>query len=234
MARIAKSLATLRTQVNAALPKRSKSSDGWLGDQAHAARKSDHNPNSAGVVQAFDITHDPAGGFDSYAFAEHMRLQRDSRIKFVISNGRIFSSTEKPWQWRKYSGSNRHDRHVHISVLDDPKKYDDPREWAIDIAPKAPPKAPPPVDEPAPIPEAEPVPPAVLPSPPPLSAPAVPVPWYKRLGTWFSGIATSLFGGGLYLGGVQINAETILALCLLLIVAGIGFLVWWFFIRGKA
>lgn len=133
MARIAKSLATLRDQVNARWPNRSKVSDGWQGDAAHAARKSDHNPNEDGVVQALDLTHDPAKGFDSYKLAESLRLNRDPRIKYVISNGRIFSSKVSPWQWRPYRGANAHSKHVHVSVDDDPAKHDDPRTWALNV-----------------------------------------------------------------------------------------------------
>lgn len=146
--RLAHSLATLRDQCNAAAPKRSKKSDGWIGDTAHSARKSDHNPNARGVVQALDITHDPKNGMNSYGLAETLRLSRDPRIKYVISNGRIFSATESPWQWRKYSGSNKHSMHVHVSVADDPKKYDDDSEWDIGlyavVKPKPVPAAPPP------------------------------------------------------------------------------------------
>ncbi len=63
--RLAKSLETLRSQVNAVHPNRSKESDGSIGNAEHSARESDHNPNSAGVVCAIDITPDPAGGVDS-------------------------------------------------------------------------------------------------------------------------------------------------------------------------
>src|SRR5215472_9581086 len=60
--RVAKSLARLRTQINDAFPQRSKSSDGTIGDAAHASRSSDHNPwivdDGIGVVSAFDVTHD--------------------------------------------------------------------------------------------------------------------------------------------------------------------------------
>lgn len=140
--RIAKALDTLRTQVNKAYPNRSKLSDGWIGDQSHQTRQSDHNPNAAGVVQGLDITHDPTHGFDSYKFAEYLRTKRDSRIKYVISNGRIFSATNTPWTWRNYSGSNKHDKHVHVSVGDSPSVYDDPKEWDIGIGdtPVEPPK----------------------------------------------------------------------------------------------
>lgn len=133
--RLAKSLEVLRKQVNAAAPKRDKSNDGTIGDTAHSSRKSDHNPNKSSVVQALDITHDPKNGMDSYALAEAMRLSQDKRIKYVISNGRIFSSTEKPWVWRKYSGANKHSVHVHISVSDQPAFYDNESPWDIGLKP---------------------------------------------------------------------------------------------------
>jgi len=131
MARIAKSLDTLRTQVNAIAPGRSKAADGWIGDAAHAATASDHNPNTASVVTALDLTHDPKNGFDSWAFAEMLRVRRDSRIKYVISNGRIFSTTVSPWQWRPYTGANKHDRHAHVSVSASNALYDDDKSWDI-------------------------------------------------------------------------------------------------------
>ena len=129
--RPAKSLETLRSQVNSAAPRRKKTSDGMLGDAAHALRVSDHNPNSAGVVTALDLTHDPAGGFDSYKFAETLRQNKDPRVKYVISNGRIFSSITQPWVWRPYTGSNKHSQHVHVSVTAKPALYDDAAPWRI-------------------------------------------------------------------------------------------------------
>ena len=134
--RIAKALDVLRSQVNARWPTRSKASDGWIGDTSHSARKSDHNPNSAGVVQALDITHDPKSGCDAYKLAETLRIARDPRIKYVISNGRIFSSLVQPWTWRPYSGANKHDKHTHISVNDSAVLYDDTKPWTIDSVPE--------------------------------------------------------------------------------------------------
>lgn len=132
---MAKSLGTLFKQVNDAYPNRSKSSDGTIGNAEHAARSSDHNPwvkdGGMGVVTAIDITHDPKNGFDSYKFAEMLRAQRDPRIKYIISNKKICSSTTSPWQWRKYTGSNPHDHHVHISVLPQKAKYDNTDPWAL-------------------------------------------------------------------------------------------------------
>lgn len=129
--RVARSLETLRSQINAIAPNRDKTSDGTIGDAAHAARASDHNPNSQGVVTAYDIDHDPVGGMDTYKLAEILRQNKDPRLEYVISNGRIFNSRVAPWQWREYTGSNKHDKHMHVSVHNEPELYDDARAWNL-------------------------------------------------------------------------------------------------------
>ena len=127
--RLAKSLIVLREQVNDLHPRRSKVSDGSIGDYRHSQLKSDHNPDDEGVVHAIDLTHDPEH-LDGTAFAEALRLGRDQRLKYVIWSGRIFSSAVRPWQWRPYPGTNRHEHHVHISVVDG-ELADDASPWAI-------------------------------------------------------------------------------------------------------
>lgn len=127
---LAKSLVQLRDQINKEWPKRSKRSDGTLGDAAHAARKSDHNPNSKGVVTAMDVTDDDASGADMAKVAEALRASRDKRIKYVIHMGRYFS-VKTGWQWSKYSGVNAHEKHLHISVVADQKLWDDMSVWPI-------------------------------------------------------------------------------------------------------
>lgn len=112
--RLAKSLETLRNQVNSAYPNRSKISDGTIGDSAHAKTPSDHNPNANGVVCALDLTHH-AGYFDAHALAEVLIRNRHPNLKYVISNSRI-ASAATGWNWVKYSGSNPHSKHIHISV----------------------------------------------------------------------------------------------------------------------
>ena len=133
MSRRAKATQKLLDQVNESCPARNKGSDGWIGDTAHQNTKSDHNPNSAGVVQAQDITHDPKNGFDSHKFAEYLRTHKDKRIKYVISNRKIFSGPAgpQPWVWRSYSGKNPHDAHVHVSVGDSAAIYDSAAAWEI-------------------------------------------------------------------------------------------------------
>lgn len=144
--RIAKSLDVLRTTVNTRHPLRNKGSDGWIGDKAHRVRASDHNPDSRGVVHALDITHDidkRGDDFDAWRFAEILRLNRDPRVSYVISNGRIFSSFDKvsggkvvrkKWEWGPYTGSNKHAVHTHISCVSGPLE-DDTRPWVIDALP---------------------------------------------------------------------------------------------------
>jgi hypothetical protein len=139
--RIAKSLEKLRSQINAEYPKRDKSSDGTIGDAAHASRSSDHNPwvkdGKTGVVTGMDITNDPKNGMASGDLAEALLASRDPRIKYVISNARICSGDAgpSPWVWRKYSGANAHRHHVHLSVKPEKKFYDSVKPWSIAVKP---------------------------------------------------------------------------------------------------
>jgi len=130
MARLAKSLVTLREQINTLYPNRSKVNDGWIGDTKHSTRKSDHNPNPNGVVQALDITHDVKNNLDSYKLADILKSNKDIRIKYIISNGRIYNPSVSN-TWRTYTGTNKHSQHVHISVSDNPKLYDDTTKWNL-------------------------------------------------------------------------------------------------------
>jgi len=132
--RLAKSLETLRAQINAASPNRSKISDGTIGDAAHASRSSDHNPHvrdgKIGVVTALDITHDPRNGVDGEAIAEALKASGDARIKYIIWRKRIWNPSISP-RWRAYTGSNPHDKHVHISVQPQKARYDDTTPWLL-------------------------------------------------------------------------------------------------------
>ena len=137
-----KAIITLRDQVNKMAPSRSKSSDGIIGDAAHRKRRSDHNPDSDGAVRAIDLTHSPTKGFDSYRFADHLRVTKDSRISYVISNRRIFSGGT--WTWRKYTGLNAHSGHVHISIKRGP--HDQAHPWKMPN-PHYPPEDPGPMED---------------------------------------------------------------------------------------
>jgi Rad3-related DNA helicase len=114
--RLARSLDVLRAEVNAAAPSRSKRSDGTIGDAAHRATWSDHNPNASGVVCALDLTHDPAGGADMNVIADHIRKRGHPALKYLIWSRRIYSVARAGEGWRPYGGSNPHTSHLHVSV----------------------------------------------------------------------------------------------------------------------
>lgn len=123
MARRAYALQTLLSQVNTLYPNRSKASDGWLGDAAHATRLSDHNPLPNGVVCAQDFTHDP-DDLDCNWLAEQLVKNGDPRIKYIIWNKRIWQNGT----WKSYSGLNDHTKHLHLSVGGD---YDNASKWSL-------------------------------------------------------------------------------------------------------
>jgi hypothetical protein len=134
--RLAQSLVVLRNEVNQAHPKRRKASDGTVGDAAHAARNSDHNPHIwdpmrlLGVVTAIDVDDDE-GRLDY--LAEHLRrlgAGGDPRIKYVISDRRIASRTAG-WVWRPYTGLNAHLRHTHLSVVPNLRHADSTAPWGV-------------------------------------------------------------------------------------------------------
>ena len=118
-AKLSKAAEQLRSEINAKYPKRDKRSDGWIGDTAHNARKSDHNPDKQGWVRAIDIDSDLVKGSskESWLLAEQIKtiaLKGDKRISYVIHQHRI-ASPLKNWAWRVYKGSNPHVSHIHIS-----------------------------------------------------------------------------------------------------------------------
>lgn len=139
--RIAESLDQLRDQINALAPNRSTASDGWIGDDKHATRESDHNPwvkiGDLGIVTALDITDDPGHGCDVDKIFARIIKDRDPRLKYMIRNGMILSSTIVPWVWREYTGSNPHEKHGHLSVLPVRALFDSRKKWEI-ILPKPP------------------------------------------------------------------------------------------------
>jgi hypothetical protein len=130
--RVANSLVTLRNQINSMFPGRNKASDGTIGDAAHQAQVSDHNPDKQGIVRALDVTHDPEHGCDIDILSDMLAATRDDRISYIIANGCILSGATgiDPWRWRPYHGSDPHTNHLHLSVVAD-ERGDDGRQWAL-------------------------------------------------------------------------------------------------------
>ena len=98
-------------QATALFPKRKKLSDGLLPSPAHikASPNSDHNTGLA-----VDLTHDPDNGVDCAIIFE--KLKEDNRINYLIFQGKIWSRARRKEGNRKYSGSNPHNKHLHISI----------------------------------------------------------------------------------------------------------------------
>jgi hypothetical protein len=117
---LAPSLRALFAEVNRMAPRRNKRSDGSVGDLSHQGRKSDHNPDPfpTGIVRAIDVTHDPGGGCDCNRLASKIRERRDPRVAYVIWNRRIMAGQggPSPWVWRRYTGTNAHNHHMHVSI----------------------------------------------------------------------------------------------------------------------
>lgn len=119
---LSKAAQQLREQVDDSYPDRDRTSDGWIGDVRHAARKSDHNPDltAKSVVRAIDIDRNLSGKSKpdlAPDLADQIRLcakSGDLRIGYVIFNG-LIASPKRRWAWRKYSGVNSHKHHIHIS-----------------------------------------------------------------------------------------------------------------------
>lgn len=103
-------IAVLR-QATALFPKRNKASDGLLPSAAHITQSpnSDHNTGLA-----VDLTHDPKNGIDCNDIFQ--RLKEDKRVNYLIFSGKIWSRERRAEGDRKYSGSNSHNKHLHISI----------------------------------------------------------------------------------------------------------------------
>lgn len=118
-------VAVLR-QATALKPLRKKASDGLLPSAAHQMQnpKSDHNTGLA-----VDLTHDPKNGIDCAEIFE--KLKEDARVDYLIFNGKIWSKAKAKDGNRKYTGSNPHNKHLHISIKADMATDTSPWFWWI-------------------------------------------------------------------------------------------------------
>jgi hypothetical protein len=124
VAKLCKGGVTLRDQIDRRWPKRDKRSDGWIGDKAHAARASDHNPNKAGIVHAIDIDEN-LGTFSKGGTARVLAnqladyaasgLPGSNRIKNIVYENRVASGTYRKTWWTWRHGNYGHEGHIHVS-----------------------------------------------------------------------------------------------------------------------
>lgn len=114
-------IAILR-QATALFPNRKKASDGLLPSAAHQLQNptSDHN-----LGEATDLTHDPAHGVDCHELFE--KFKEDSRVKYLIFDGQIWSDERHKEGNRKYTGPNKHPHHLHVSIY--PEAAEDTSNW---------------------------------------------------------------------------------------------------------
>jgi hypothetical protein len=116
-------LTRFRDAVNAAYPNRDKASDGTIGDAAHQATASDHNPDPDGSVDAWDMDVDGVP-------VEHLKavFQRHESSKYWIHAGQIAS---RDWGRRTYDGGNLHNHHVHWNTRSSHENSTAP--WEVDV-----------------------------------------------------------------------------------------------------
>jgi len=160
---LAPSLVDFRNEVNKKWPKRSKKSDGTIGNASHAATKSDHNPNSRGSVNAIDITYPGVNPTTIIA-----AVKKHPAANYVIFNRKIYSR-KNGWKAEKYTGISPHTEHLHISILQTKAAENSKVKW---FATATPAKKPAPAKKPV----AKPVAPAPK---PPVAKPVAPKPPVK-------------------------------------------------------
>lgn len=132
---LAPSLVQLLNEVNQRWPKRPKGSDGTIGDTAHAARKSDHNPNGRNSVNALDITYP---GVDPAVLIA--AVKRHPSANYVIFNKKIYTRAGG-WVAEPYHGTSPHTEHLHVSIKQSSVAEKDTTPWLAGAAVLPPKKA---------------------------------------------------------------------------------------------
>jgi hypothetical protein len=140
---LTRSLAQLRTDLNTAFPNRDHGSDGTIGDPAHQAETSGHNPDDTfgsrseysdndtkAEVRAFDADHDlrDRRGINMQMVVDKI-LQTSAdrnRLAYIIYNRAIWRK-RNGWRKENYTGSNSHEHHAHFSG--DPNYDEDNSPW---------------------------------------------------------------------------------------------------------
>lgn len=122
-------LQNLLRQINEWSPDRDHASDGTIGDTAHQAERSGHNPDdtpgsrpewngdsdSTPEVRAIDIDADFRNGVTAQQFVDHIvGLRPTSVLRYVIYNRRIYQAAYG-WLPLPYDGPSAHTEHIHFS-----------------------------------------------------------------------------------------------------------------------
>lgn len=119
-------LKRLKMALDSRWPHRDRESDGWIGDAAHQARTSDHNPDATtGVVRARDI--DKNGIHVPTVLASVMS---HPSTNYVIFNRKIYRYADR-FAPRSYDGSNPHTGHIHVSIKRTKLAETNPKPWPL-------------------------------------------------------------------------------------------------------
>jgi hypothetical protein len=125
-----RALTTFRNEVNQAFPNRDKTSDGTIGDAAHQASTSDHNPDADGSVDAWDMDVDLRSGADAENIEKLKKLfQAHPAARYWIHDRQIAHRSDG-WRRKYYSGANPHDKHVHWNS--ESAYEDSTRPWGVE------------------------------------------------------------------------------------------------------
>lgn len=128
---LTKGLSNLRDQVNEAFPDRDKASDGTIGDAAHQAETSSHNPDdtagsspewngdpdSTPEVRAWDMDSDlRAAPATAQQVVDHIRRLPDvgNVLRYMIYNRKIYKASNG-WAAEDYTGASAHTEHIHFT-----------------------------------------------------------------------------------------------------------------------
>lgn len=127
---LAPALVQLLKETNQRWPHRPKGSDGTVGDTSHAARQSDHNPNSRGSVNALDVTYP---GVDPAVLIA--AVKRHPSANYVIFNRKIYTRSNG-WKAEPYHGASPHTEHLHVSILQNATAEKDTTPWIAGVGVK--------------------------------------------------------------------------------------------------
>lgn len=115
---------------DALAPGRGHASDGSVGDEAHQAEVSDHNPDETGSVPIHDADHinevhaidvdvdlhEPGLTMEVVVqfVLGRVRSGAEKRLRYIIYNRRIWEASNG-WKQRAYTGTSAHTEHAHFS-----------------------------------------------------------------------------------------------------------------------
>lgn len=126
MATLAGSLRNLFAEIDLVWPERDRRTDGWIGDAAHQAQQSDHNPDSRGIVHAIDIDID---GVDA-SMIINAAARDEMPTNYIVYNRRIWKRS-RYWEDIAYTGDNPHTDHIHVSILHGVDHESDQIHWGL-------------------------------------------------------------------------------------------------------